>query len=292
MVPMKILTLLALLPTITHAATFQMSQDQKAQLAGMIDTNCSNPGRALSDGELPSPLDIARDSFCAEDLQRRAAPHGFVAVYGSARDGLPIDYQLTKDFAAAWTRSSLGPRFPIATAGGGGMMAAANQGALEAGGRSLGFPTKFGPNAVEHPSPFISKGPDGRVDSYLFSSFGQRETEMIDRSVASVFAFGGIGTEWEILETMTKLQTGKKSSGPMVLLGSQQQWAPLLSLLKQMAQVGTIKPADLNLVQVAETADKAVDLIKPAMLAQMAAAHVGDVEVTSGPEVTAAGTAR
>ncbi|MGZ3649748.1 MAG: LOG family protein [Bdellovibrionota bacterium] len=114
---------------------------------------------------------------------------------------------------------------------------------------------------------------DGRPDFYQFSSFPFRETAMIERSVASVIAAGGVGTAWEILQTITMVLTGKKARTPIILLGKPADWAPTMAWLDQMVAMGTIKPADKDLVEIVGSADAAVQKIQSAMAMQIRAAH-------------------
>jgi uncharacterized protein (TIGR00730 family) len=264
---MKILFIINMLIISTSALAINVRFDEKTT----VNFDCQAPQRALSQGELPTALDLARDTACAQDLLQRAAPHGFVTVFGSARDTANINFKIAEDFAFNWTMSELGPKFPIATGGGDGIMKAANKGAQEAGGRSLGLPTQFGFGGIEKSlNKFVTTGPDGKSDSFMFASFSQREAEMIDQSVAIVIAGGGVGTAWELFESVSKVQTGKKQpkTTPIILLGSRAEFQPQLDLLEQFAKVGTIAPQDLALVKIAETPNEAVALIQSALNGQ------------------------
>lgn len=85
---------------------------------------------------------------------------------------------------------------------------------------------------------------------------------MVDYAAAVIIAPGGIGTEWEIWETMAKIQTGKKKPCPVLLLGKKEIWQTLLDRLNYLKTIGTISPKDVNLVQVAETPEDAVKILK------------------------------
>jgi predicted Rossmann-fold nucleotide-binding protein len=241
--------------------------------SGQMAFNCDESQRPFQDGELPTPIDVARDAFCAEDLIQRAAPNGFVIIFGSAREEAKINFGITQDFAAAWAKSELGRKFPIATGGGTGMMRAGNQGAAQvAGARSLGLPTQFGAGGIEKSlNKFVTVGPDGRSDSFLFASFSQREAEMVDRAVAIVVAAGGVGTAWELFESISKVQTGKKllngkrKATPIIFLGSEEDCKIQREVMLRFVELGTIAPDDVNLIQYIWQPDQAVQVIAAAL---------------------------
>src|ERR1700733_11347351 len=135
---------------------------------GQMAFDCTAPQRVMKDGELPTPMDLARDAYCAEELIRRAAPNGFVIIFGSARDDAKIDFGLTQDFANEWARTDLGHKYPVATGGGAGMMRGGNEGAAQvAGARSLGLLTQFGAGGIEKEvNAFVTKDSGGRLDAF------------------------------------------------------------------------------------------------------------------------------
>ncbi len=218
--------------------------------------DCEGPGRTVPNGKRPTPQDLARDAYCAELIMKRAAPNGVVTVFGSARlDKGDPSYALVYEFANKWTKEA-GDRWPIATGGGQGIMKAANEGAKDAKGKSIGLTCHFGrDNNPERPN-------DSVTDGYTFSSFSQREAELIDRANAVVIAAGGLGTEWEIFETLSKIQTEKNKKVPVILLGPKDEWKAVLKRLNQMVKRGVVSAEDVKLFRIAETADEAIRLIK------------------------------
>ncbi|MCB1175032.1 MAG: LOG family protein [Leptospiraceae bacterium] len=217
-------------------------------------SDCDHPGRKVPDGELPTPTDVATDVYCAQVVTRRSAPKGFVTIFGSARarPGM-ISYELTREFAATWTKK-YGQRYPILTGGGPGIMEAGNKGAKEAGGPSLGFSTYFG-KGNEPLNAFTT-------DGYVFASFAQREADMIDGAVALIAAPGGVGTEWEIFESLAKIQTHKKSYAPLILLGPDMMWESLFKRIEALKAMKTISADDDQLLLRARTAAEAVQIIE------------------------------
>jgi hypothetical protein len=226
----------------------------KDRVISLTPEICEPQGRNLADGEIPTPEDLAKDAYCAELMIQRNAPDGVITVFGSAsaKEDWPT-YAMTRRFAELWTKE-MGAEYPILSGGGPGLMEAANRGAKEAGGKSLSFATYFGSGA-EKPNAYIT-------DGFMFASFAQREAEMVDRAAAIVVAPGGVGTEWEIFESLSKIQTGKKNLCPVILLGGKAVWKTLFDRLNHLKNIKTIKPHDIDLLSVAETPEAAVEQLK------------------------------
>ncbi|WP_266365496.1 LOG family protein [Tellurirhabdus rosea] len=158
-----------------------------------------------------------------------------VTVFGSARfgEGHPY-YELARQMGGAIARLGL----TTMTGGGPGIMEAANRGAFEVGGRSVGcnivLPREQQPNPYMHSSVNID---------YFFV----RKTLLLKYSYAFVVMPGGWGTMDELFETLTLVQTGVIQNFPVVLMG-RDYYQPLLDYLNEMVRVGTISPEDLKLV--------------------------------------------
>jgi predicted Rossmann-fold nucleotide-binding protein len=188
----------------------------------------------------------------------RHAPKGAVSIFGSARTPETQEaYQITREFAFKWTQKN--PLYPVMTGGGRGIMEAGNRGAFEAKGKSLSIGTWF-TGGLERPNTYTTHG-------YMASSFSQRETDLIDYAAAVVVAPGGFGTEWEIFESLSKIQTKKKKAVPVVFLGGKKTWSSLLNRIEVMKAIGTISPEDEELFFIAETTDAAVLHIEKALKA-------------------------
>lgn len=168
-----------------------------------------------------------------------------VTVFGSARfrEGHAY-YEEARRVAAAVSR--LG--FTIMTGGGPGIMEAANRGAMEAGGRSVGcsirLPKEQAGNAFMH-------------ESVLFNYFFVRKFLLLKYSYAFVILPGGFGTMDECFETLTLIQTGKIQNFPVVMMGMS-YWRNVREMMDEMVRVGTISPDDLNLVCFTDSVDEAV----------------------------------
>jgi uncharacterized protein (TIGR00730 family) len=168
-----------------------------------------------------------------------------VTVFGSARfsEGHPY-YALARETGRRL--AVLG--FTVMTGGGPGLMEAANRGAKDAGGRSVGcniaLPVEQQPNAY--------------LDRWVTCRhFFVRKVLLFKYSYAFVALPGGIGTIDELFEAFTLIQTAKIERFPIVLLGAA-YWKPLTDLLQRMAIDGAIGTSDLDLLFVTDSVDDAI----------------------------------
>jgi uncharacterized protein (TIGR00730 family) len=172
-----------------------------------------------------------------------------VTVFGSARfkEGTEY-YELTRKFSAQ--AAKLG--FTILTGGGPGLMEAANRGAKEVGGRSVGC------NIVlpmeQHPNPYLDKWVNMK---YFFV----RKTLLIKYSYAFVIMPGGFGTLDELFEAMTLIQTKKIKEFPVIIF-SKAFHKELIEHIEKMKQIKTISEEDLQLFLVTDSIEEGVQHIK------------------------------
>ncbi|MBL0940082.1 MAG: TIGR00730 family Rossman fold protein [Gemmatimonadaceae bacterium] len=181
-----------------------------------------------------------------------------VTIFGSARTG-PDDPQYQ---AARETSRLLAERgFSIITGAGPGIMEAANRGARDAGGHSVGC-------NIELP---FEQGANPYVDTLVnFRYFFVRKTMFIKYSNAFIIFPGGFGTLDELFEALTLIQTGKIYQFPVVLFG-RHYWAGLLRWIQsRMAGEGKISPGDLDLVILTDDPAEAVQAVVDAHEAQTA----------------------
>src|SRR6186713_1026912 len=148
-----------------------------------------------------------------------------VTVFGSARI-IPDDphYELARKMGAAIAR--LG--FTVMTGGGPGIMEAANRGARDNGGRSVGCNIEL--PFEQDPNPYL----DRWVTCHYFFV---RKVLLFKYSYAFVVLPGGLGTLDELNEALTLIQTGKVANFPVVLIGTK-YWEPYLNLLREMVREG------------------------------------------------------
>lgn len=144
-------------------------------------------------------------------------------------------------------------RLVVITGGGPGIMEAANRGAYDAGGLSIGL------NIVlpreQCPNPYITP-----ELSFQFHYFAIRKMHFLLRAKALVAFPGGFGTLDELFETLTLIQTGKVKAVPVLLFGKE-FWSRIIDFDMLVAE-GVIDPDDLDLFQYVETADQAWETIK------------------------------
>src|SRR5581483_5005060 len=148
-----------------------------------------------------------------------------VTVFGSARfaEDHPY-YKLARHVGSELAIAG----FTVMTGGGPGVMEAANRGAHEAGGVSVGCNIEL-PHE-QKPNPYL--------DLFVeFRYFFVRKVMLVKYSTAFVVMPGGFGTMDEIFETATLIQTGKIRGFPVVLMGKE-YWAPLVTLIEEMVREG------------------------------------------------------
>jgi uncharacterized protein (TIGR00730 family) len=173
-----------------------------------------------------------------------------VSIFGSARTQ-PHDpvYQKAVDIAAAFAKAG----FSVITGGGGGIMEAANKGAAEAGGRSVGLNIKL---------PFEQRPNDFADVQVEFNYFFIRKVMFIKYAAAYIALPGGFGTLDEIFEVMTLIQTKRVKPFPVILAGTE-YWSGLLDWIKtRLKGDGLISPQDLDIVQLLDDPEEIVAAVK------------------------------
>jgi uncharacterized protein (TIGR00730 family) len=173
-----------------------------------------------------------------------------ITVFGSAR--FPADhryYALTRELGAKIARA----RFTVMTGGGPGLMEAANRGAKDAHGASIGCNIVLAKE--QQPNPYLDKWVE-------FRYFFVRKLMLVKYSYGFVAAPGGFGTLDELFEVVTLIQTGKIKNFPVVLLGAD-YWSPLLEFLRQSVLMNAaIDPKDLQEILVTDSPSEAVAFIQ------------------------------
>ncbi len=177
-----------------------------------------------------------------------------VTVFGSAR--FPEDhayYKLARETGARLADAG----FTVMTGGGPGIMEAANRGAKDVGGRSVGC------NIIlpqeQQPNPYVDRWVE-------FRYFFVRKVMLVKYSYAFIVMPGGFGTLDEVFETLVLIQTGKIESFPIVLMG-RAFWEPMLAFVREtLLKQGTISPEDMDLACITDSPKEAIEHVKKAAL--------------------------
>ena len=171
-----------------------------------------------------------------------------ITVFGSARfTENHIYYKVAQQFGKRIAQ--LG--FATITGGGPGTMQAANKGAFENGGTSIGCNIKL--PFEQKPNPYVNK-------SITFSYFFIRKVLLVKYSYAFIIMPGGFGTMDEFFETLTLVQTKTINNFPIVLFGKS-YYQPLMNYIKLMSEQGTINEGDIKLLLLTDDINEAMQHI-------------------------------
>ncbi|MBT0565518.1 TIGR00730 family Rossman fold protein [Williamsia sp. CHRR-6] len=193
-----------------------------------------------------------------------------VSVFGSAR--IPHDspvYAQGVELGAALVRAG----YAVITGGGPGIMEAANRGAADAGGHSIGL-------GIELPfEQSLNEWVDLGVN---FRYFFARKTMFVKYAQAFICLPGGFGTMDELFEALTLVQTRKVTRFPIVLIGVD-FWSGLLDWIStSMVAAGTVSRSDVALVQVTDSVDEAVAIVVESEAARARAEEAARAEAVEG----------
>ena len=182
-----------------------------------------------------------------QDVQRIDRPA--VTIFGSARvkEG-SATYEAARETARLFAEAGLA----VVTGGGPGTMEAANRGAKEGGGLSVGFNIMLPHEQVLNPYCDISR---------TFKHFYVRKVMFVKAAEGFVIFPGGFGTMDELYEALTLIQTGKIGTFPVVLFDSD-YWAEMLEWVREeMLADGLVSAADLELLHLTDEPQEAVQRI-------------------------------
>ncbi len=177
-----------------------------------------------------------------------------VTIFGSARfaEDHPY-YQLAREIGHGLAKAG----FTVVTGGGPGIMEAANRGAREAGGQSIGANIR-----LEH-----EQHPNRYLDVFMnFKYFFVRKVMLVKYSYAFIVMPGGFGTMDEAFETATLIQTHKIKEFPIVMV-AEDFWFPLNDfMIEKMLKTGTIDQQDLDKFHFTNSAEAVVAYVKEAAI--------------------------
>lgn len=177
--------------------------------------------------------------------------HKTVTIFGSART--PEDdpyFAKARELAAALAKSG----YSVITGGGHGIMEAANRGAYEAGGNSIGFNITL---------PHEQTLNNYTTESLAFTHFAPRKIVMTLYADAYIYMPGGFGTLDELSEILTLVETGKTNRVPIVLFGSD-FWKPFDEFVKStmLEKFNVISKSDHELYTITDSIDQAVNIVR------------------------------
>jgi len=183
-----------------------------------------------------------------EGFEKLAKIGPCVSIFGSARtDRAHGDYKIAEECARLLSEKGFG----VISGGGPGIMEAANKGAYEAGGKSVGL-------NIELPfEQFHNKYID-RDKLMEFNYFFVRKVMFMKYSQGYIVLPGGFGTMDELFEAITLIQTGKIARFPIVLVGKRYYGGLFEWVKNNMLEEGKISKEDLNLYRLVDTAEEAV----------------------------------
>jgi uncharacterized protein (TIGR00730 family) len=177
-------------------------------------------------------------------------PRPAVTVFGSARVGAGSpEYQGARECGRALAEAG----FAVVTGGGPGVMEAANRGAKDGGGYSVGFNIEL-PHEQEA-NPYLDV-------ALTFRHFYARKVALVKAAEGFVLFPGGFGTLDELFESLTLIQTDKVREFPVILI-DRTYWADLLKwIADEPLKAGMISPEDVDLLHVTDDIGEAVDLLR------------------------------
>lgn len=184
-----------------------------------------------------------------EGFERMSKIGPCVSIFGSARTKPENKYyKLAEEIAFKLVKEGYG----VISGGGPGIMEAANKGAKEGGGKSVGLNIEL--PFEQKPNDYIDR--DKSID---FNYFFVRKTIFLKYSQGFIGMPGGFGTIDELFEALTLVQTNKIAEFPVVLVGKA-YWEGLFKWIKDtmLEEEHNVSPKDLDLVKIVDTADEAV----------------------------------
>jgi uncharacterized protein (TIGR00730 family) len=202
--------------------------------------------RPRSSGLLTFPW-MACDYLRGSCVFARVGP--CVTVFGSAR--IPSEDPACQ-LARQMGREIAKLGFTVMTGGGPGIMEAANRGARESGGRSVGCNIKLA--FEQRPNPYLDR-------CVTLRFFSVRKMLLRNYSYAFVVFPGGAGTLDEMFEAVTLIQTGKMEPFPIILMGAG-YWREMIAFIDKMARLGTIGPRDPGLIHVTDSIEDALAYLR------------------------------
>ncbi len=249
-----------MLPSPHDARKEDISRDERHHVMGNMLSGAIEEGKR-NVPEVPDPLmskpsqmeswrvfKIMSEFVEGFDLIRKYSPAA--TFFGSARESFDSAiYQAATDLAGRLAKAGIA----VITGGSSGVMQAANKGAYDAGGSSIGLNIRLEDNQATNK--FVT-------DGMTFDHFFVRKVMLTFSSEVYIYFPGGFGTFDELFEILTLVQTKKIRRVPIVMFDSE-YWNPVVKLLKEklLDEYHAIDPGDLELYKIVNTVDEAYDYI-------------------------------
>jgi uncharacterized protein (TIGR00730 family) len=228
------------------SARFRALDVASSELELLENTGSAQPA---PEHEQPArPHEIARGDASALKLRLAEAAVEMAAYYEDARK--------LAGLVASWAQTLPGSRhrFVVTSGGGPGIMEAANRGAYEVGGKTIGLNIKL--PFEQHPNPYITP-----ALNFDFHYFFMRKYWFAYLAKALVVFPGGFGTLDEMFELLTLAQTHKLAKKITVVVYGSSYWKNIINL-EMLAEKGAIAISDLELFQFADTPEEAFEILK------------------------------
>jgi uncharacterized protein (TIGR00730 family) len=230
-----------------------INEVQPAAPAKTADNGTSVPERQFLQGPQRRRYELVQAARIFFEMIRGFRTLHFVGpcvtVFGSARFYEDHGYyRMAQHAGAALARAG----FTVMTGGGPGIMEAANRGAKEAGGYSVGCNIRLAHE--QHPNPYLDRW-------ITFDHFYVRKLMLVKYSYGFIVMPGGFGTLDEVFETLTLIQNQKIKEFPLIFMGSE-YWQPLMNFVRhRLLARKAIDPADVNRIRVTDSPKHAAELI-------------------------------
>ena len=246
------------LPNVeAQAPTPQEKREEDAFIAQLVDRSMlSGPNRRLQ--ELRQILDIAWEFLKGVRALHFVGP--CITVFGSARfeEDHPY-YKLARKMGAEIAKMG----FTVMTGGGPGIMEAANRGAKDVGGRSVGCNIEL-PFEQKH-NPWLDRW-------VTMKYFFVRKVLLMKYSYGFVIMPGGFGTLDEMFEALTLIQTKKVKNFPVVVMGTE-FWQDMRGLVDDMLKGSTFSPEDIDLICWTDSVEEAIAHLQDRAVKQFGLRH-------------------
>jgi uncharacterized protein (TIGR00730 family) len=259
------------------SARFHGRAEADHALELLENTGSTQP--APSDEQPAQAPDIAAGKATELQLKRAVAAVEMARYYEDARK---LAGMLTE-----WTKTipSRRSRFVVTSGGGPGIMEAANRGAYEAGGKTIGLNIRL--PFEQAPNPYITP-----ALNFEFHYFFMRKLWFAYLSKALVVFPGGFGTIDEMFEILTLAQTHKLAKKITVVIYGSEYWKKVINI-EALVDTGAISPKDIDLFQFADTPEQAFELLRKGLTENYLAAEAASgklaetQEMPSGQELMA-----